>query len=89
MLPLFLGGVIAVMAVGVSDSEAGSKAASARRVESLQASRRIAQHTVEFAAKIIIDQTHARVPVPTVSRRLAQVLAKEHGIVAGSFLVKD
>ena len=89
MLPLFLRGVIAVMAVGVSDSEVGSKSASARRVESLQASRRIAQHTVELAAKIVVDETHARVPVTTVSRGLTQVLAKEHGIIAGSFLVKD
>ena len=81
VLPLHLGGEIAVVAVGMGHAHALGETACSGRIKALQTGTRIAESAVEFRAKIVVDQTHAGVPVAAVAGRLAQVLTEDHGVV--------
>ena len=81
VLPLHLGGEIAVVAVGMGHAHALGETAGSGRIKALQTGTRIAESAVEFRAKIVVDQTHAGVPVAAVAGRLAQMLTEDHGVV--------
>ena len=89
MLEFFLRRVVAVVAVGVGYAQAGGKPAGAGRIETGQSCTRVAQRVVELGAKVVVDQAHAGVPITAVSRRLAEVLAENHGVIASPFVLED
>ena len=89
MLPFFECCVVAVVAVGVHHTERWRKSSRAGRVKSRKGTPRAGKHAVELAAQVIIDQTHARVPIAVIARWLAQVLAEEHRIIATAFVIKE
>ena len=60
----------------VRDADVGRKTAHTGPIVALQPARWIAQTAVQLAAQVIIDQTHARVDVRAIRRRLAEMLAK-------------
>ena len=89
VLPLLLGGIFAVVAVGVGHAHALREAARAGVVISLQARARVAEAIVELRAQLVIDQTHAGIPVTAVSGRCTKVFAEDHGIVAGNLVLEN
>ena len=89
MLKFFLRGVIVVVAVGVGHAEAGREAARAGSIQPGHGVARVAQDIVQLGAQVIVDQTHARVEITAVTRRLAEVFAEDHGVVAASFFLED
>jgi len=89
VLPLLLGGVVAVVAIRVGDAQALGKSAGAGGVVAIKVGTRVAKTIVQLGAEIVIDQTHARVPVAAVAGGLAEVFAKDHGVVPGAFVLKD
>ena len=66
MLPFLLRGKVAVVAVSVGHAHALGEPAGSGRIETLQAGTGIAESAVEFRAEVVVDQTHARVPVAPV-----------------------
>ena len=82
MLPFLLRGKVAVVAVGVGHAHALGEPAGSGRIETLQAGTGIAESAVEFRAEVVVDQTHARVPVAPVAGWLAEVLAEKKGVIA-------
>ena len=89
VLEFLLRRVVAVVAVGVGYTQAGSEPAGAGRIETGERRAGIAESVVEFRAKIVVDQTHACVPIATVAGRHSEVLAEDHGIIATLLVLED
>ena len=89
MLPFLESRVIAIVAVGMHYAERWRKSSRAGRVKSRKGPPRTGKHAVELAAQVIIDQTHARVPIAIVARRLTKVLAEEHRIITAALVLEE
>ena len=89
MLPLLLRGKVTVVAVGVGHAHALGKSPGTGSIEAVKVTARIAQTIVELRAQIIVDQTHPGIPIATVARGLSEVLAEDHGIVTGHFVLEN
>ena len=80
--------VVVVVALRVRDAERRRKPVAARLVESLQTGARIAENVVEIVAELVVHKPHSRIEIIAVSRRLAEMFAEHHRVVARLFRVE-
>ena len=89
VLKLAARGVVIVVALGVHHTESRREAASSRLVESIQAVAGIAQLVVQLIAQVVVHEPHPGIPVSAISRRLPEMLAEDHRVVAPLLRVED
>ena len=82
MLQLLAGRIVVVVTLRMHHPRLGGKPAVARGIVTCQPVPHAAQPVVQLVAKIVVHQPHARGPIAIIPRRRAQVLAKQHRVVA-------
>ena len=82
------GRVVVIVTLSVHNASFRREATCSRLIVTLQAIGRITQFIVQVLAKRIINQTHPGIEIVAVTRRFAEVLSEEHGVVTWFFRIK-